>query len=187
MDYSGIRIQNLLSMGNGFMLSAIYLAQRCLIDNHDKKADIVIFPILANANHGIELYLKGLTWILNKLLGTDSKIEGGHNIQQIFMTVKSKVQQLDGPDGEKAFEKETNNLSFYISELFAKVKATPRDNKMDFSRYPFNKKYENHFYADRVGNVEVDLENFVNRFEDIRTTLDSITSFYYYQRLSQQF
>lgn len=183
MDSSGI--QNLLSMADGFMLSAIYLAKLCLANNGDKKADIVIFPILTNANHGIELYLKGMTWILNKLLDIDNKVEGKHNIDQIYRTVKSKIQQLDGADGKKNFEKETKELRDYITELFAKVKSTPKDDKMDFSRYPFSNKYENHFYADRIGNVEVDLDNFVNRFEIIREKLDNISSFYYYQRLNQ--
>ena len=34
------------------------LAQDCLQDNGDKKADIVVFPMLFSANHAIELYLK---------------------------------------------------------------------------------------------------------------------------------
>ncbi|HVV55193.1 MAG TPA: hypothetical protein VHC47_07710 [Mucilaginibacter sp.] len=54
---------------------------------------------------------------------------------------------------------------------------------MDFSRYPFNTKYEQHFYVDIVGNVEVDLENFVSRFEIIHQNLENLWSFLYDQEL----
>src|SRR5690625_6409664 len=37
---------------------AITMSKKCLSGNEDKKADVLIFPILNNANHGIELYLK---------------------------------------------------------------------------------------------------------------------------------
>jgi len=183
MDHSGI--QNLLTMADGFMLSSIYLAKLCLADNSDKKADIVIFPILTNANHGIELYLKGLTWILNKLLNIENKIEGKHNLDQIYRTVKSKIKQLDGQEGKEKFEAETKELNDYLTELVAKVKATPKDDKMDFSRYPFTNKYENHFYADMIGNVEIDLDNLVDRLELIRSKLETISDFFHYQRLNQ--
>lgn len=171
MDYSGS--VNLLNMADGYLISSIYLAQLCLSNNRDKKADIVIFPILTCANHGIELYLKGMNWILNDLLGFDKRIEGKHNLEQIYRTVKSKIKQHGGQEALKEFESETRELGEYITELFEKVKATPKDDKMDFSRYPLSSKYENHFYADMIGNVEIDLDNFVERFEIIRDKLKS--------------
>jgi hypothetical protein len=77
-------------------------------------------------------------------------------------------------------------LQNYIDELFAKIRATPQKDKMDFSRYPFDKKYSNHFYVDEIGNVEVDLENFVLRFEKILETLDERVSYFFYQELNQE-
>lgn len=183
MDHSDIK--NILNLADGFLLSAILLAKKCLANNHDKKADIVIFPILANANHGIELYLKGMIWTLNKLLGNNSKIEGKHNIQQIFKTLRSKIKEHEGQGKLKAFDLETKELSDYLVELCNKVKATPRDDRMDFSRYPFSNKYENHFYVDGLGNVEIDLENFVYRFKRIKNKLEIISDFYYYQHLNR--
>ncbi len=59
-------IRNLLNLADGFLISAIELAKHCLENNEDKRADILIFPILTNANHGIELYLKSLNWTLNE-------------------------------------------------------------------------------------------------------------------------
>lgn len=178
-------IRNLLELTEGFLASAIEIAKSCLQDNTHKKADILIFPMLANANHGLELYGKALIWTLNKLSGSDNKIEGKHNIDQIFQTVKAKIKSYSGRLTINAFNTDTLNLYEHIKELFAKIGATPAKHKMDFSRYPFSDKYEDHFYIGQVGNIEIDLENFVTRFEDIRLTLDNISSFLYYQELNQ--
>ena len=99
---SGEDIRNMLNLAEGYLDSSIALAKHCLDDNDDKKADILIFPILTNANHCIELYLKAMTWTLNKLLNIEKKIEGGHNIKQIFQTVRSKIKVYNG--------KETQNI-----------------------------------------------------------------------------
>jgi hypothetical protein len=176
-------IRNLRNLANGFMLASIRLARLCLIYNRDKTADILIFPILTNANHGIELYLKAITWTLNEIMNSGSKIEGAHNIQQIFNTVKSKIKKYKGRVSIKDFNECTAELQEYIVELFDKIKATEKKDNMDFSRYPFNTKYEQHFYVDIVGNVEVDLENFVSRFEIIHQNLENLWSFLYDQEL----
>jgi hypothetical protein len=52
-----VDIQNLIVLAEGFLSSSIELAKTALTNNSDKKADMLIFPILTNANHGIELYL----------------------------------------------------------------------------------------------------------------------------------
>ncbi|MGE6355320.1 hypothetical protein ACQKCJ_15740 [Flavobacterium sp. NPDC079362] len=83
-------VENLIVLAEGYLLSAIQLTKCCLVDNSDKKADILIFPILNNANHGIELYLKALIWTLNKLQKSIKKIEGSHNIKQMLDLVKGK-------------------------------------------------------------------------------------------------
>jgi len=176
-------IRNLLNIADGFMLSSIRLAKLCLINNGDKSADILIFPILTNANHGIELYLKAIMWTLNKLMNSDSKIEGSHNIKQIFETVESKIKIYKGKISLEIFQESMLEVKAYITELFDKINATPQKDKMDFSRYPFNNKYENHFYVDIIGNVEVDLENFVSRFELIRQTFENMSDFLIYKEL----
>ena len=179
-------IQNMLVLAEGFLSSAIELAKVSLTDNSDKKADMLIFPILTNANHGIELYLKSLVWTLNKLLNSQYKIEGKHNIKQILETAKAKIKEYKGQETLDYFNLQTEDLQNYISELFAKIQATPQKDKMDFSRYPFDEKYSNHFYVDEIGNIEVDLENFVLRFEKILETLDERVSYFFYQELNQE-
>lgn len=44
----------MIIIADGYMKAAIMLAQDCLQDNGDKKADIVVFPMLFSANHAIE-------------------------------------------------------------------------------------------------------------------------------------
>jgi hypothetical protein len=178
-------IENMLALAEGFLSSGIELAKLCLKDNEDKKADMLIFPILTNTNHGIELYLKALTWTLNILLQSDRKIEGKHNIKQILDTVKAKLKEYKGQSSVKHFTEHTEGLEEYIDELLGLIKPTPKDDKMDFSRYPISEKHVNHFYVDELNNVTVDLENFVSRFEKINEALIDITSYYYYQELLQ--
>ena len=48
---------------------------------------------------------------------------------------------------------------------------------MDFSRYPFSKDYQEHFYVKETVNVVVDLENFVERFAEIGESLDMLSKF----------
>lgn len=172
-------IRHFLNMGDGYLRSSLILAKQCLICNSDKKADILIFPILANANHGIELYLKAITLMLNQLLGVASKIEGRHNIVQIYKMLKSKLRALSGIQELRYFEKGMEELENYLDELHVKIEATSKNDKMDFSRYPISNANENHFYVDRMGNVEVDLENFIKRFEIINDKLSQVAELFY--------
>lgn len=81
------------------------------------------------------------------------------------------------------FKEATFELQDYIDELFQKIKASLQDDKMDFSRYPFNKKYENHFYIQESNNVEIDLENFVQRFKVIHENLKNLSDFLIHKEL----
>lgn len=171
--------RHFINLADGYLSSAIILAKQCLICNSDKKADILIFPILANANHGIELYLKAMTMMVNRTLNVESKIQGKHNIAQIFRMLKSKITALADPEERKAFEKSMVELENYIEELAAKIDSNSKNDKMDFSRYPISKSNENHFYVDTMENVEVDLENFIRRFEVINDELGAVAEQFY--------
>jgi hypothetical protein len=178
-------ILNMQSMADGFLTSALELANDSITDNLYKKADIIIFPILTNANHGIELYLKSLIWTLNILMDTDKKIEGSHNIKQILQTVQSRIRDYKDPAYLKEFNVKNQDLIEYVSELFELIGKDTSKDKMDFSRYPISKKYENHFYVEEVGNVEIDLPNFVDRFTRIKNSLQEYAEYFYYQELKQ--
>ncbi|WP_342567783.1 hypothetical protein MKY09_05305 [Psychrobacillus sp. FSL K6-4046] len=180
-------IKNMLTIADGFMESSIILAEQALEDNRDKKADIIIYPILFNANHAIELYLKAIGWTVNILLHNDKKVEGGHDIQQILNVVKSRVNEFEmDKDRKKTFKELISNLENYIKELFLKIETEDGGKKkgnMDFSRYPFDTKYVSHFYIETFDNVVVDLENFVEKFKEIGQNLNQIAFHYLYDFL----
>lgn len=184
MESSDMR--NVLNLAEGYIISAIQLSEKCLLDNEDKKADILIFPILANANHAIELYLKGLTIILNEILDNNQKIEGTHNLKQLFNTLKARIKELDGQRAMSEFEDYFIELSEYIDELVQKIDSTPQNDKMDFARYPFTKKFENHFYVDGFKNIEIDMENLKNRLESLSEKFESYSDFLFYERMKEK-
>lgn len=180
-------IWNMIAMADGFLSSAIELSKVCLENNHDKKADMLIFPILTNANHGIELYLKSMIWTLNTLLNADQKIEGKHNIQQIFQTLQAKLKTYKGQRFLNDFNDQNKDLGDYIDELFTLLDASRGKDNMDFSRYPINKDYESHFYVEMNDNVVVDLENFVERFQKIKDGLEAASSYLFHIELRQEY
>lgn len=172
-------IGNLLVLAEGFLSSSIELCRNCLINNNDKKADCLIFPILHNANHGIELYLKAMIWTLNKLLGNNLKIEGNHDIRQMFFTVQSRIESYKGIKWRQHFDKKSKPLYDYIHELFGMISSPGKGNNMDFSRYPITNKYKNHFYIDQLNNVMIDLENLEKCLIKIKETLDERASYFF--------
>lgn len=177
-------IGNLLVLAEGFLDSSIQLTKDCLTDNDDKKADALIFPILHNANHGIELYLKSMIWTLNKLIGKELKIEGNHNIQQMFSTVRAKIKTHKDKDWLKHFDEQNKVLEKYIDELFSLISGYGKGDNMDFTRYPITNKYENHFYIDQLDNIEIDLENLKDQLIHIKNALDERASYFFYQELN---
>jgi hypothetical protein len=182
----GDHILNLVNIADGFLLSAIELTKHAIENNQDKRADILIFPIFTNANHGIELYLKALNWMLNKLTNSGRQIEGKHNLKQIFQTLKCKFKEYGGSISFQHFKEATVELESYINELFDKIQATPQNDKMDFSRYSLDNDYVDHFYVLEFGTVDIDLENLLSRFEVIKHQLDHLSEYLYYFELNQE-
>lgn len=112
-------IHDMMIIADGYMKAAIMLAQDCLQDNGDKKADIVVFPMLFSANHAIELYLKSINGSLNMLLNMKESFCGGHDIRQIWNTVKKRMIGFEtDKEQRKQFKKMTKELDDYISELY---------------------------------------------------------------------
>jgi hypothetical protein len=176
----GNNIRNLKNIADGFFGSALELADACLTDNRHKRADVLIFPILTNINHGIELYLKSILWMINGITGSAERFEGTHNIQRIYETLQSKIQVYEGQLTIENFNEATRGLREYINELFEKTKATRKKDKMDFSRYPFDLNLEEHFYVLYSGTIAIDLENFVERFTIIKIQLNNLFDYLYY-------
>ena len=156
-------IHDMIIIADGYMKAAIMLAQDCLQDNGDKKADIVVFPMLFSANHAIELYLKSINWSLNMLLNMKESFCGGHDIRQIWNIVKKRMISFEtDKDQRKQFKVMTKYLDDYISELYDKI---DKDHNA-------NAKMKNY------GNEVVDLERFVEVFKKIDYNLSCIAGYY---------
>ncbi len=176
-------ILNMKNMADGFLLSGIELANACLTDNRHKKADILIFPIFHNINHGIELYLKSLIWTLNLKLGNLENFEGTHDISKLYKTLSDKINSATETSinlSRQDFETATKNLSHYIAEIFEKMNHKDKKARTDFPRYPFDLKFQDQFYVLENGVIEIDLENILVRFTIINHQLGLLFSHLYY-------
>ena len=176
-------IYDMLIIADGYMKAAIMLGKNCLEDNRDKKADIVVFPMLFSANHAIELYLKAINWSLNILLNKNEIFCGGHDIRQIWNIVKKRISEFEiDKNKRKQFKDKTKKLEDYISELYEKIdkehNAHVKIKNMYFSRYPLNSDNEEHFYIENKKNEVVDLEMFVEIFEKIYYNLSCLAKHY---------
>ena len=169
-------------IADGFMKSSLNSCDKYIEDNWHKDADIVIYPMLFNVNHAIELYLKSLTWSLNILLDNSRRIEGNHNIKQIFEVMMSRIQEFEAEGNHIILAVKFENLKDYINEFFEKIETCNENGRrvfaVDSTRYPFSQKYENHFYIDEFDNVPVDLENFKIRFTEIGDNLSNLVEYY---------
>lgn len=178
-------IHNMIVVAEGFKDSALLLVKDILIDNADKKADNLIFPILFNANHSIEVYLKAICWTQNLLLNKNDTFEGNHNLKGLLTKVFNLENELNSGDKEE-FYKMLKNLKAYIDELYDKIERTVKDKKgndktihdITFCRYSLNNDLEPQFYINALDNVVVDLENFLTVFEEIFNNLDSLSVYY---------
>lgn len=175
-------ILNTMNMAEGYLKSAILLLNKCLEDNEHKEADIIIFPVLTCFNHSIELYLKAFIVTLNGLLGNNLKAERTHNIQQLFQTFNARVKDLDGQKEANQLLHHFKDLSSYIDELFFRIEATPSNDKMDFSRYPYTKQAVNQFYVDKWMNIEVDLENLLDLSLKLEKKFSAFSDHLYYTK-----
>ncbi len=179
-------IHNMNTIADGYFQNAILLAKSCLQDNLDKKADVLIFPMLFSVNHAIELYEKSICWSLNILLGNKSKFKENHDIRGIWLTVKQKIKEFgfvsDEGRGEKEFYRMIQNLEKYLQEIYTTIMDNDINSayyNIDFSRYPLNNHNEYHFYLKNCENVIIDIENFLNVIEDINDCLSRLATYYY--------
>jgi hypothetical protein len=177
-------IQNMNVIAEGYFQSAILLAEQCLTNNDDKKADAIIFPILFATNHAIELYEKSICWSLNILLGYNSKFKENHDIRGNWLTIKNKIIEFGFGYGREKdeFEKMIVCLEAYIDEISTNIMDDDINKaffNIDFSRYPLNNRNEYHFYLKTYDNVVVDIENFVKLAENISNCLERLADYYY--------
>ncbi|AIC92714.1 hypothetical protein [Shouchella lehensis] len=180
------QIHNMIVVAEGFSDSALLLVKETLKDNTDKKADNLIFPILFNANHSIEVYLKAICWTQNQLLNKQETFEGNHNLEGLFKKVVDLENELNNSNDKEVFHEMLSDLKAYIYELYGKIERTVKDKKgndkiihdITFCRYSLNNDLEPQFYINTFDNVVVDLENFLTVFLSIFNNLQSLSAHY---------
>lgn len=183
-------INNMIVVAEGFRDSSLLLVKEILKDNTDKKADILIFPILFNANHSIEVYLKAICWTQNRLLDKDDKFDENHDLRWLFKKVVDLENELNNSNDKAVFHEMLSNLKAYIYELYGKIERTIKDKKgndksiydITFCRYTLTlgkgKDLAPQFYINTFENVVVDLENFLTVFKSIFDNLKSLSMYY---------
>lgn len=178
-------IQNLNILADGYLEGASILLKDCIDDNASNRADGLIFPIIFSINHGIELYEKSICWSLNVLLDTNDTFDSTHNIFSIWKNSKKLIIKFGFNDErtKNSFDTLTMRLEQYLNEMANTICKNQYNNKelensIFFSRYPFDKKYDNYFYIDKIDNVNVDLENLLEICLNIKNGLSVISEYY---------
>ena len=142
-------------LAEGYFQSAFWLTDGCLKDNSDKKADIIIFPILFNLIHGIELSLKAINSYLHMILECKPCIRGKHDIKQLSNEALNRLQDLKAKDKSEEMVSAITAMKLvqrFIENIYDKT------NDMTFARYPINSSHEEMFYTASKHNVVVDMD-----------------------------
>lgn len=182
-------IANMRVVAEGFADSAKHLLNLTLEDNHDKKGDALIFPILFNANHSIEVYLKAIAWALNNLLESDKTFKENHQLKALTDDVKrlgNELEKVHNKKGELIEPKSFDTLDEYLTEIYEKIeRSIYKDDgtikkiyDITFSRYPLGRELAPQFYITTFDNVTIDLENFLDVFTEIIKQLDGKLTHY---------
>ena len=187
-------IQNFIVLADGYISSSLHLIDLCLANTSDAKADKLIFPILHNANHGMELYLKAIIWTINELNKTGEKFDDNcHELNQLFNETIEIIKKYEDLIFFEDFKEKSIILYCYINEIYAVLTKNPFKNSMTFSRYPIsstNKNTKQHykqFYTEKKENIEIDLENLKEILEEIYLFLDERVSYLYFNKLKEDY
>lgn len=171
-------IEYLKKMADAYFNSAELLLANCLSDNSDKKADKLIFPILFDIVHGIELYLKSIDSILNIILNTKKTQKLNHKIDVIVKNIIEKLTQVKAIKCDSFSEEgidrilcAMNIVKNFISNIYEKT------NDMSFARYPFSTDFKNMFYNSTYENVTINLELLNKQLEYVKNMFEKT---YYY-------
>ena len=148
-------------LGRAFLTSAYLQLNCCLEDNGDKSADLLIFPIMFDVVHGIEVYEKAICASFSYLLGKERKVvEGGHNILQLSQTASALIDEYSIGKKSRTTEQMKSAIGYvknFTENIYSKT------NDMTFARYPLMKNGDGHFYTDTYENETVDILKLKNQ------------------------
>lgn len=80
---------------------------------------MLIYPILFNINHGIEIYLKVICWSLNILTKINKKFEPTHDLMDLLEDTKELVNKFEESMNKiDTFNSWIKPLGKYLKELY---------------------------------------------------------------------
>lgn len=137
------KINDNFQMGKAYISNAIIVLYSIVYNNNSlSMADILIFPILFNIWHGIELWLKSSIDAINMINNTKNELKSNHNIYQYMDMLMTKLQEMNMT---RTTENALNEVNLLIDE-FKRVDA-----HFDFARYSFDNCGNYQFYNAPTG------------------------------------
>lgn len=136
-------ISDNFEMGKAYISNAI-IALFAIVYNKNSSsvADTLVFPILFNTWHGIELWLKSSIHAIRLLTNAEGKVEKNHDIYHYMDILKTELHKLN--------MKRTAEIALVeVEELVNEFERV--DAHCDFARYSFNKQGNYQFYNAPAG------------------------------------
>lgn len=164
---------NLYVLASGYADGAVALIDTVLKDNHDKKADGLIMPILFSIDQSIELYIKAIIRQIEEQSGGLVSKYTHHDIAELERLMEAKIKNAEKKTA--GLKKHLKPLTEFIDELYVEIKGKAN---IDFARYPFSANGDAHFYVKEKDNVVIDVENLRERFVSITDSLEGLYFMY---------
>jgi hypothetical protein len=83
------------SYGEGFFQAGFQIIEA--IKNGAWTIDILVYPAVFDFRHGIELYLKHMTILANRILNTRATMQQGHGILRNWSELRTLFSQINNP------------------------------------------------------------------------------------------
>ena len=184
---------NLIVLAHGYRDAAKVLMKSILDDNSEKQADSLIFPICYSINQSIELYLKAILWKIETITNGKPCNYKKHDIQGLLNNLLGQIKRKEVKT--KGLENRVKSLKEYINELYSYIKDDKKSEKdkkdkknkkgkknrkgkgkpkLDYARYPFDRDRHPFFYVVESGNVVIDIENLLARYDDMIDCLEGL-------------
>lgn len=139
--YQGI--SDNFEMGKAYMANAIIVLYSIVVSNNPQSmADTMVFPVLFNVWHGIELWLKSSVNAISLITSDEKKLKIDHDINNYLDSLKDALSTLNmNRTAERALSE--------VEELVDEFKRV--DARFDFARYSFDNRGNYQFYNAPVG------------------------------------
>ena len=154
-------------IAEGYFVSSILLLSESIKNHTERLGDATIFPIIFNVLHGIELYLKGMLFIIsdycdNKGYSFTANV-WGHSIKDLLSEVKNQAMSL-GLDSITC--KDISILEDFFNQMFK------YSDDVTFARYPYDARNAEHFYINMGTNIILDMQVLAEWVKSIFYVLD---------------